>query len=529
MVHLNTQLKKGLVFAAIVFTVCILFSPAAHASTSLAEFKAMISDTSDVNYAGSVVASAGDVNNDGYDDFLVGADGNDEVATNAGAVYLIYGESSQLTSASLSTAIQFTGEVSEDYAGIAFSTAGDVNNDGYDDILIGAAFNDDSGSNAGAVYLIYGESSQLISSSLSTAIQFTGEAINDRAGLSVSSAGDVNNDGYDDILIGAYLNDDSGSNAGAVYLIYGQSSQLTSSSLSTAIQFTGEVEGDVAGYSVSAAGDVNNDGYDDILIGAYLNDDSGSNAGAVYLIYGESSQLTSASLSTAVQFTGEADGDAAGYSVSSAGDVNNDGYDDILIGAYLNDDIISGFGNSGAAYLIYGESSRLASASLSAAVKFTGEAMEDYAGISVSSAGDVNNDGYDDILIGAYLNDGSGTDAGAAYLIYGQSSQLTSASLSTAVQFTGEAAGDVAGYSVSAAGDVNGDGFDDVLIRGDVGQQLYLGYLYIDSDGDGMAGTSGVFSGLDSNDDDYDNDGLEFENDCDDTDDTVGGRTTYYA
>ncbi|MFA6475630.1 MAG: integrin alpha, partial [Patescibacteria group bacterium] len=177
--------------------------------------------------------------------------------------------------------------------------------------------------------------------SVSLFVEFTGEVLSDIAGTSVASAGDVNGDGYDDVIVGASQSDDGGvSNTGAVYLIYGQASTLTSASLSTVVEFTGQAlaTSDVAGNAIASAGDVNGDGYDDILVGATGNDGAFSNAGAVYLIYGQAAPMTSGTLlSKSVKFTGEVASDAAGNSVASAGDVNNDGYDDILIGARGND------------------------------------------------------------------------------------------------------------------------------------------------------------------------------------------------
>lgn len=420
---------------------------------------------------GSAVASAGDVNNDGYDDILVGASGANGVGIYSGAGYLIYGDSTEFSDITLSTSavVKFTGEGADTLAGNSIASAGDVNNDGYDDILIGSAGSNDYVYNTGAAYLIYGQSTALSDLTLSadTAVKFTGEADGDRAGVSVASVGDVNGDGYDDILIGADSNDAGGIDAGAVYLIYGQSANLDDFTLdiNNAVTFTGEADGDLAGSSVASAGDVNNDGYDDILVGAYNN--SGDNTGATYLIYGQSTTFSDLELnvSTGVKFTGEAAGDFAGTAVASAGDVNNDGYDDLLIGAIYN---TVGSVQAGAAYLIYGQSADLSDLTLSAdtAVKFTGEAVYDVAGYAVSSAGDVNNDGYDDILIGSAANSAAGSSTGAVYLIYGQSTALADLTLSatTTIKFTGEAAGDNAGYSVASAGDVNGDGYDDLLI-----------------------------------------------------------------
>ena len=311
---------------------------------------------------------------------------------------------------------EFIGEGDSDDSGISVSSAGDVNNDGYDDILIGANLNDDGGSDAGKTYLIYGPVIGLYNFSKDQYnASFIGENADDLSGYPVSSAGDVNNDGYDDILIGARYNDDGGSDAGKTYLVYGPVSGLYNFSKNQSnASFIGENENDYSGISVSSAGDVNNDGYDDILIGAWGNDDGGSNTGKTYLVYGP--VYGDVDLSNAdAGFIGENADDQSGYSVSSAGDVNNDGYDDILVSTYLNDD---GGNSAGKTYLVYGPVYGEISLS-NADAGFIGENVDDQSGVSVSSAGDVNNDGYDDILIGANLNDDGGSDAGKTYLIKG--------------------------------------------------------------------------------------------------------------
>jgi len=446
--------------------------------------------------SGRSVSGAGDVNGDGYDDILIGAQSNGEVLYRAGQTYLIFGNASGWSTAVGlgSNNASFIGEATYDYSGTSVSGAGDVNGDGYDDILIGAGVNDEGGADAGQTYLIFGKSTGWsMDTSLSNAdASFIGEAAGDGSGRSASGAGDVNGDGYDDILIGAWYNEEGGQNAGQTYLILGRSTGWSMDmDLSKAnASFIGENANDESGYSVSGAGDVNGDGYDDILIGACFDSDNGIWAGQTYLILGKETDWSmDMDLSSAnASFIGEGSDEYVGCSVSGAGDVNGDGYDDILIGAYMSD---GGGVDSGQTYLILGRSTGwsmdmdLSSANAS----FIGEAAEDHSGTSVSGAGDVNGDGYDDILIGARSNDEGVADSGQTYVFLGSSTGWKmDTSLSTAdASFIGEAVDDQLGTSVSGAGDVNGDGYDDILIGAqynDIGGQD-AGKTYLISGGNG--------------------------------------------
>ena len=223
------------------------------------------------------------------------------------------------------------------------------------------------------------------------------------------------------MLVGATYEDTGGSDAGAAYLLLGSRSGLSDGSVSGAdAKLTGEGMDHLAtgatGTGLASAGDVNGDGYSDVLIGASGEDTNGTGAGAAYLLLGSSSGLSDMSLASAdAKLTAESAGDRAGHSVSTAGDVNSDGYADLLVGAIAAD-------TTGAVYLILGSSGAVSDMSLASAdAKVTGEVADDSAGFSVSTAGDVNDDGYSDWLLGAQGNDAGGSWSGAAYVIEGGS------------------------------------------------------------------------------------------------------------
>ncbi len=420
---------------------------------------------------GISVSGGGDINNDGFSDVIIGAIWNDAGGNDAGRAYLFWGGASMDNSADA----LFTGEASGNSFGISASSAGDVNNDGFSDVIVGAYLDDTGGVDAGQAYLYFGGASM---DNIPDVI-FTGEASGDYFGISVSSAGDVNNDGFSDVIVGAYQNDAGGFEAGRAYLYFGGPGMDNIPDLI----FTGEASVDYFGVSVSAAGDVNNDGFSDVIVGAQANSAGGTFAGRTYLYFGGANMDNSAD----VIFTGEADFDNFGNSVSGAGDVNNDGFSDVIVGAYSND---AGEFDAGRAYLYFGG----ASMDNSADVIFNGEATFDYFGISVSGAGDVNNDGFADVIVGAYANSAGGFDAGRAYLYFGGVNMNNTAD----VIFTGEANYDYFGYSVSGAGDVNNDGFSDVIAGayGNKAGGIFAGRAYLYLGGAGMDSTAdALFTG----------------------------------
>jgi hypothetical protein len=348
---------------------------------------------------------------------------------------------------------KLVGEMANNAAGGSVSGAGDVNADGHDDLIIGAPGDNEGGLfGAGAAYLVLGPVTGTLDLSSATA-KLVGERGYDAAGDSVSGAGDVDADGHDDVLVGAHRHPYLTA-VGAAYLVLGPVTGTLDLSLADA-KLVGEGPSDFAGYSVAGAGDVDGDGHDDVLFSATADDDGGGNAGAAYLFLGPVTDTLDVSMADA-ELVGEEAGDQTGDSVSSAGDVDGDGHADLLVGSQRARE------DAGVAYLVKGPVT--GSVSLSAAdAQLVGERVNEYAGVSVSGAGDVDGDGHDDLLIGAVGNDEGGPDAGAAYLVSGLVTGTLDLSLADA-KLVGDARGDGAGFSVSGAGDVDGDGHHDVLI-----------------------------------------------------------------
>ncbi|HNS52186.1 MAG TPA: integrin alpha [Anaerolineae bacterium] len=430
------------------------------------------------DWSGYSVSPAGDVNADGYDDLLIGAPYAGEVETKGpGKGYLILGRNSSswpATHIDLAAAdASFLGDLPVGMTARQVYTAGDVNGDGYDDFLISSwKYGGERGMTAlflGRASVNWGQDYPLRRGDAT----FLGEEKGDRAGYYVSAAGDVNADGYDDFLITAVGNDEGGGfRTGETYLILGRAAADWGRNfyLSGAdASFRGEAEGDAAGRSATGVGDINADGYADFMIGAPFNDEVALDAGQAYLLLGRATVDWGANypLSQAdASFLGEAVGNQAGRRVSGAGDVNADGYDDIILGASYNDQVAR---DAGKAYLLLGSSA--ASWGMDyplsqADAAFLGENLGDQAGRRVSDAGDVNADGYSDFLIAAPHNNRAAKEAGTAYLLLGRPSVDWGPNFSLAQAdafYVGESAFDHAGYDLSAAGDLDGDGRVDLV------------------------------------------------------------------
>ena len=309
----------------------------------------------------------------------------------------------------------------------------------------------------------------------------------DNSGRSVSNAGDINGDGIDDLIIGAPWASPNGNvYAGESYVVFGDSEgfapslDLATLDGSNGFVINGTNEGDYSGYSVSGVGDINGDGIDDLIIGA-----RGANvyAGESYVVFGDSEgfapslDLATLDGSNGFVINGIKEDDWSGESVSGAGDINGDGIDDLIIGAPRASP--NGNASAGESYVVFGDSEGFAPsldlATLDGSNGFVINGIDsgDYSGGSVSSAGDINGDGIDDLIIGART---ANAFAGESYVVFGHSgdfdSSLDLAMLdgSNGFVINGIVDSDSSGYSdrsggsVSGAGDINGDGIDDLII-----------------------------------------------------------------
>jgi len=394
-------------------------------------------------YFGYSVANAGDVNNDGYDDAIIGAYLYDNGQTNEGRAYVYLGSATGLAATAAWTA---ESNQTNAYFGFSVSGAGDVNNDGYGDVIVGSYLYDNGQTDEGRAFVYLGSAT-----GLATTAAWTAEA--DLAtswfGYDVAGAGDVNNDGYDDVIVGSpyYANGQATEGRSFVYL-------GSATGLATTASWTYESNQIDArlGWSVSGAGDVNGDGYGDVIVGGLYYDNGQTNEGRAWAIYGSATGLAATAAWTAESNQASA---VFGSSVSGAGDVNGDGYDDVIVGSYLYD---NGQTNEGRVYVYHGSAT-----GLSTSAAWTAESNQASAssGFAVANAGDINGDGYDDVMVGSYLYDNGQTDEGAVWIYQGSATGL---SATAAWQGESDQASANYGIAVAGGGDFDGNGYADWIV-----------------------------------------------------------------
>jgi hypothetical protein len=494
--------------------------------------------------SGERVSRAGDVNGDGIADLVIGAPGADpDGRDSAGEGYLVFGRTNSPAAFDLralfppaggdgSRGVVLKGIDVFDFSNQSVTGVGDVNGDGVDDLIIDAARASWNGHlGVGACYVVFGRTSGFAATiELRSLLPFAGgdgsvgfvlKGIDDSdsACKSASGAGDVNGDGIDDLLIGAYS---AGGGGGQAYVVFGTRMGFPALfPLRTLPEGDGSAgfvlqhidSEDVIGRSVSAAGDLNGDGIDDVLVGS---SNAEYDAGESYVVFGRSTSFPpviplrnllppQGDGTEGFILRGIAQFDFAGFSVSGAGDVNADGIDDLVIGAMGADR--NGLEVVGETYVVFGRATgfpplfELSGLRLdqggdgSEGFILNGIKEGDWSGVSVSRAGDVNDDGIDDLVIGAYGADPGGRNgAGESYVVFGRTTGFPAAfALSSLMPpaggdgsegfiLRGALATNGSGGSVSGAGDVNGDGIEDLLVGApgfSVNGQFGAGVTYV--------------------------------------------------
>lgn len=489
---------------------------------------------------GFAVAGVGDVNGDGVPDYAVGVSPNTYAVVFGGSTppgvspdgrlvldYTAITSSQGFIVDGKSTFIQDGANNIPSGAVISIGAAGDLNGDGFDDIVLGAPTLGIQ--NQGGGYVIFGTGSgfgtsvggqsviSLANMAGAQGFSFRGKDGGDSAGRSVSSAGDLNGDGIDDLLVGspeAY-----NGNSGNAYVMFGHTGKdfgelrgsrrvvfLGGLNVGEGVLITGTSVGAYVGTSVAPVGDFNGDGIDDIVLGGPADDAVYTNGGAAFVIFGTRGSFGPSILNqTTISATtlpperglvigGDA-GSGAGTLVQGAGDVNGDGLQDLFVYGAQNDTY------RGRGFVIFGKSGTIGQSiggrqvlNLVTLSPSDGFVLTGIIGtrMPTSGAGDFNGDGIGDFLIGDPFRDAVGTSSGVAYVVFGSRTgfgtlengraliNLEAFAAGQGLLIRGEGAGDFAGASVAGLTDVNGDGKADILIGApgpEQGTALGLAYL----------------------------------------------------
>jgi hypothetical protein len=381
---------------------------------------------------GYSVATAGDVNGDGKSDVLLSGPQNN------GMVWCYHAGVDVIGTVQFTEEWSLTAGAPNALLNARVAPAGDVNADGYGDVLIGAPLYSNGEFNEGAVFVYLGSDSGLAAI---TQRFIEGNIVGAALGSYLDTAGDVNGDGYDDVVIGSptYANGQSSEGRAVVYLGSAAGIEAT-----PAWSFESDIAQANFGRRVAGTGDVNADGYDDILVSApdLVNGQNGE--GRVYLFLGSS---TGPALSPSWTYESNILGGRAGWGLGCAGDVNGDGYADIVLDVGTNNPAF------GAVHVFFGGPTG-PPASPDRSFPSGSGAFGDM----VYTAGDLNGDGFSDLIAGDMSVNGQagkitilgGVEAGSVFPVLAER--------------YGAQAGEQFGADCRSAGDVNGDGFGDVIV-----------------------------------------------------------------
>ena len=413
--------------------------------------EATFSSTSSYQYFGMDVAVL-DHDGDGVDDIAIGAYGYNDYR---GGVFVTYG-STTVGDASLSSMGGVDTTTFNTYLGMAMDS-GDFNGDGVEDIIAGGYY---ANSGYGVAVIIEGGSTLTSMEDRSNHINYTGSSSYSRAGHSVAGVGDLDGDGYDELAVGGYYHDYG---YGRTWLVYGDAS-LSGGNLGSAYDayFYGNSSGVYVGYrdGVDGVGDLDGDGYDDLAVGSWGYDNP-NDEGCMGLMYGGSSALSgtySVPNGLDAYIEGEDHNDRLAI-VSHVGDVDGDGYDDLAVGSTHNDS------QRGKVYLFYGGVTALSGSvdATSADGTIRGDDTNQYFGSDFHGA-DLDDDGANELLIGAHYSDGGTSDGGAVFIIPGDSYTTNNnvSDVATAM-LAGDENESYAGWALGV-GDVNDDDYIDPVV-----------------------------------------------------------------
>jgi hypothetical protein len=453
---------------------------------------------------GRQVAGAGDVNGDGYADVIVGAGEYDAGQENEGAAFVFLGSAAGIANGNPATA---AARLEGNQAGASFGQtvagAGDVNGDGYGDVIVGAGFYDAGESNEGAAFVFLGSATGIADGNPATAATRL-EGNQPDALFSfprAAGAGDVNADGYDDVIVAAAFYDAGQEDEGAAFIFLGSAAGIADGNpASAATRLESDQAGAQLGRGAAGAGDVNGDGYADVIVSAYLYDAGQENEGAAFVFLGSAAGVADGTPATAAaQLESNQENAQLGrQNVAGAGDVNGDGYDDVIVGVHFYD---SGHGHGeGMALVFLGSAAGISDGDpATAAARLEGDQADAEFGYGAAGAGDVNGDGYDDVIVGSVWHDIGQENEGAAFVFLGSSAGIVDGNPgSAAARLEVDQARAQFGYSVAGAGDVNGDGNDDVIVganhynAGQEDEGAAFVFLGNPDDGDGIdAGIDG--------------------------------------
>ena len=438
----KTQILKRL-FVLIALSQLILgvgcsrnYSTEVDSEQKINELEGNFSETlTDDDQFGRSITNIGDLESDGVTDLAVGAAFDDDGGPDQGAVWVLFMDDNgqvDLKQKISSANGGFVGPLDDnDQFGSSVTAIGDLNNDGVFDLVVGAPGDDDDGTDRGALWVLFLNSDGTIKSEKkisSTQGGFIGPLRDsDRFGSTVTNIGDFNNDGVNDLAVGVELDDDSGSNRGAVWILFMNTDGTVSSEQKISLSeggFQGDlVDNDMFGSSVTRIADLDGDGVSELAVGASGDDDGGLERGAVWILFMNANGTVDAEQKisqTSGLFDGTLnDGDEFGNAITAMGDINEDGYDDIAVGARFSDD---GGTDRGAIWILFldDKGTVLSSSKISDLFgNFNGLLVDDdQFGYAITSIGDLNADGTEDLAVTASGDNGNGIDRGAVWILF---------------------------------------------------------------------------------------------------------------